>query len=72
MGKSKIPNTKPPIWAHQAIPPKFWGKRRLNMPLKNWLKNQSPMKRKAGISTKKGIRKIGTSVIILEVGKRTI
>src|SRR5689334_11066108 len=40
--QNAIPETKPPMWAHQAIPPTCSGLARARVPLNNWLKNQRP------------------------------
>jgi len=46
--KSTIPEIKPPMWAHQAIPPVCpWEP----AALRNCMANQMPRKKKAGIFT---------------------
>jgi hypothetical protein len=70
IGTNKIPATNPPMCAHQAIPPEVsipsvW------MPLKNCIRNQNPMNKKADISMMSKKKKIGMRVTTFARGNIT-
>src|SRR5512143_3492502 len=63
------PRAKPPIWAHQAIPPADSVIASDAAPDRSCMKNQMAMNSTAGTSKKNGKKSTGTSVTMWARGK---
>ncbi len=70
--RKAIPATKPPTCAHHATPPESDDPCPMaTAPLRNWMRNQIPRKKYAGISTTVKKMNRGRSVTTFARGNRT-